>query len=111
MNITHNNISKAHSNQKLSNRNTGCTCAVNYHTQLSHGFSGHLHCIQKSCSHNNRCSMLIIVEHRNIANLFQLLLNFKAARRRNILQIDSAEALRNQSNRIHNRIYILGIHA
>ena len=54
--------------------------------------------------------MLIVVEDRNIALLLQLALDFKAARRRNVLEVYTAEGTREQINRVDNLIHVLGLH-
>ena len=54
--------------------------------------------------------MLIVVENRNIALLLQLALDFKAARRRNVLEVYTAEGTGEQINRVDNLIHVLGLH-
>ena len=52
--------------------------------------------------------MLVIMEYRDITAFLQLAFNFKAARSRNILQIDTAKGACKQSNGIDKFIHILG---
>ena len=52
--------------------------------------------------------MLVVVEYRNVADLFQAALDFEAARRRDVLQIDAAERAGNQLNRAHDLVHVLG---
>ena len=51
--------------------------------------------------------MLVVVKDRDIAQLFQLALDLKAARRGNVLQIDAAEAAGEQVHRVHELVHIL----
>ena len=55
--------------------------------------------------------MLVIVENRNIAALFQLLLDLEAAGSGDILQVYAAEGACQQSNGIYNFIYVLAAYA
>ena len=55
--------------------------------------------------------MLVVVEHRNIAALFELLFNLKASGRGDILQIHAAERACQQRNGIDDVIDILAAHA
>ena len=51
------------------------------------------------------------MEYRNVAALFQLALDFKAARCRNVLQIDAAKGTGNQCHGVDKFIDILGLDA
>ena len=51
--------------------------------------------------------MLVIMKYRNIYLFLQLALNFKAARSRDILQVNAAERRRDILSDIYNLIYIL----
>ena len=51
--------------------------------------------------------MLVVMENRNITALFQLLLNLKASRCGNILQVYTAEASSQKANGLHDLIYVL----
>ena len=55
--------------------------------------------------------MLIVVEDRDIALFLELSLDLKAAGRRDILQIDAAEAAGDQVDRLDKFIHILCLHA
>ena len=55
--------------------------------------------------------MLIVMEYRNVANLLELSLDLKAARRGDILQINAAERTRNKLDGAYDLVHILGGHA
>ena len=52
--------------------------------------------------------MLVVVEYRNIADFFESALYFKASGGGDVLQVDAAEAARNQSDGVDYRINIIG---
>ena len=54
--------------------------------------------------------MLVVVENRNIAAFFQLLLNLKAAGRGNILQVDPAKGTADIVHRLYKFVHVLGAH-
>ena len=54
--------------------------------------------------------MLVVVENRNIAALFQLLLDLKAAGRGNILQVDTAKGTADIIHRLYKFVHVLGAH-
>ena len=109
--ITEDDIAKAHGDQQLANGDACCPGAVDDNAHFSHLFPCYLHGIQHRRRNHDGCAMLVIMENRNIADLFQSALNFKASGGRNILQIDAAEAFGNQINGIDDGIHILGIDA
>ena len=67
----------------------------------------HLQRIDEPCQSNNSGAVLVVMENRYIAALFQLPLNLKATGRGNVLQIDSAKGPGQQGHSVDNVIYIL----
>ena len=55
--------------------------------------------------------MLIVVEDRDVANLFEALFDLEAAGRGDILEVDAAEAARKQADGVHDVVNALGAHA
>ena len=109
--VCHNDILKSHGNQKLNNRNTSSTCTGSNDLNVFNLLSNYFQCIDHTGKSDNGCSMLIIMEDRDIAAFFQLFLNFKASWCGNVLQIHTAEASCQQADGLHDLIYILAAHA
>ncbi len=70
-----------------------------------------LQCIDQSCQRDNSGTMLIIMEDRDIAALFELLLDLEAARSTDVLKIYAAKAACQQSDCIYDVIHILAAYA
>ena len=70
-----------------------------------------LQCIDQSCQRDNSGTMLIIMEDRDIAALFELLLDLEAARCTDVLKIYATKAACQQSDCIYDVIHILAAYA
>ena len=105
--ICHNNILKAHGNKKFNNRNSSCSRSGSNDLNVFDFFANNLQRIDHTCKRNNCSTMLVVMENRNITALFQLLLNLKASRCGNILQVYTAEASSQKANGLHDLIYVL----
>src|ERR1035437_8747007 len=67
------------------------SCAIDNNPGAADLFTCHLQSIQQCRTGNNRCAVLIIMEHRNLQSPAQLRLNDEALGCLDVLQIDSAE--------------------
>ena len=74
-------------------RDSSCAACAVYHDAAVFLFlSGNLQGVDDSCENHDSCSVLIVMENRNIQGGFQPFLNFKAAGSADIFQVDSSEA-------------------
>ena len=78
--VCHDNIFKSHGHQKSDNSDTCCTGAGSYDLDVLDLLSDKLQCIDHSCKSDDRSTMLIIMEYRNITALFQSLLDLETSR-------------------------------
>ena len=67
--------------------------------------------IEKTGQRDHGCAVLVIVEHRNIAALFELLFNLKASGCGDILQVHAAERACQHCDSIDNIVNIFAAHA
>ena len=105
--VCHNNVLKSHRNKKFDNCDSGSSCSGSNDLNVFDFLANNLQRIDHTCKCNNCSTMLVVMENRNITALFQLLLNLKASRCGNILQVYTAEASSQKANGLHNLIYIL----
>ena len=83
--IDHRQVLYAHIHQVQPNGDARRTSAVdNYPSAVNPAICQLQRVHQRSCNHNSR-AVLIIVEHRNITDFLEPTLNFKAARRSDVL--------------------------
>ena len=105
--ICHNNILKSHGNKKFDNCDSSSSCSGSNDLNVFDFLANNLQRIDHTCKCNNCSTMLVVMENRNITALFQLLLNLKASRCGNILQVYTAEASSQKANGLHDLIYVL----
>ena len=94
--------------QKQPGYGNGCrSCPVHDHPDFIHFLAHHFQRVHQARQCNDRRSVLVVMKDRNITAFLEFFLNLKAARRRNVFQVDSAKAAGNLVNGFHNGIYIL----
>ena len=104
-------MTEAIAQKKLTDRNSGCTGAVDNDAAVFLFLSGELHGIDDTGKNNNGRSVLIVMEDRNVHGLLQTAFDFKTARRADILQIDSAEGGLQALNGLYDLVHILRFQA
>ena len=109
--VAQDHIAQPQGQQQLGNGNACSAAAVDDRFALAQGFAGDLGGVDQCGRDHNGGAVLIVVEDRNIAALFQLLLDLKAAGRSNILQVDTAKGAADVVHRLHKFVHILGAHA
>src|SRR5262249_23557509 len=97
--------------QHLANRYTRSANTVHDNTDVLDPFINDLKRIEQTGNYNNRCPVLIIMKHRNVQLIRQPALNFEAARRADILQVDAAKNRTHRLDRSNNFLRILRIKA
>ena len=105
--VAHDDIAEAHLHEKLTDRTASRARTVDDDRQLAHLLAGDLHRVQKCRSYNNSGTVLVIVEYEDVALFLQLLLDFEAARSRDVLEVDATEGACEQRNRVDDGVYIL----
>ena len=94
--------------QELGNGDRSRAAAVDDHLDLVHLAAGQAAGVEQRRAAADSSTVLVIVEYRNIADLFQTALDLEAARCGNILQVDAAERAGDQLDRSHDLVHILG---
>ena len=108
--LDHRNVLDAEEHQELGNGNSSCAAAVDNHLDLIHLAAGQTAGVEQSRTAADSGAVLVIVEYRNIADLFKSALDLKAARSRDILEVDAAERAGDQLNGAYDLVHILGSH-
>ncbi len=91
---------------------TGDPCGsgtVKYDFTVLNFFTRNLQSIDQPGCADHRGAVLVIMKNRYIHDFFELLLNYKALRRFNILKIDTAKCRPHQLNCVDNFVGVFGI--
>ena len=110
--ITQNGIfmGQAHGFDQFQNGNPCGAGAIDHDLHVVKGPPGQIHGIDDSGGADDRRPVLIVVEHRDVHEFAQLLLNDKAFRTFDVFQVDAPERRAQIFHRIDEVIAILGIH-
>ncbi len=109
--VAHDDILEAEGNQQFDDCDTGSTGAACYNFDLFNLFAGQFQGVQHGGKRYNGRAVLVVVENRDVAAFLQALFNFKAAGSGDVFQVDAAEAAGNQTDGVHNIVYVLGTDA
>ena len=101
----------AEEHQELGDRDRRCAAAVDHHLDILHLAAGQAAGVDERRAAADRRAVLVVVEHRDVADLLELALDLKAARCCDILQIDAAERTGDQLDGAHDLVHVLGRHA
>ena len=101
----------AEEHQELGNGDSSCAAAVDDHLDLIHLAAGQTAGVEQSRTAADSGAVLIVVEYRNVADLLESALDLKAARSRDVLQIDAAERAGDELDGADDLVHILGGHA
>ena len=109
--IDHDKITYSHIKQECAYRNTCRTCAVYYNRNILHLLACATYRIDKSRTYYNGCSVLIVMEYGDIQLFFQSAFDLKASGSRDILYIDTTEAVGYKLYRSYYLVNILRLYA
>jgi len=109
--VAHNDVLQAERDQQLDNGDTGRAGAAGDHADFVKLLAGQLQRVEHSRKSNDGGAVLVVVENRDIAALFQFSFNFKATRRRDIFQIYPAEAACEQTDSVDDIVNFFGPNA
>ena len=98
----------AHRLQQLDARDAGRTGAVHHQLRVAQFAAGEMAGIDQSRRGNDGGAVLVVMEHRDVHQLAQPLLDHEAFRRLDVLQVDAAEA-GEEAHRVHHVIDILRV--
>ena len=98
----------AHRLQQLDARDAGRTGAVHHQLRVAQFAAGEMAGIDQSRGSNDCGAVLVVVEHRDVHQFAQPLLDHEALRRLDVLQVDSAEA-GEEADGVDHVIDILGV--
>ncbi len=101
----------ARAEQKLRDRGSGGAGAIYDEADLIHPFFNDFQRVEKPGERDDRSAVLIVMENRDIADFLKPALDLKAARRGYILEVDAAEAAREQRNGPYDIVRFLGADA
>ncbi len=71
---------------------------------------GQMQRIDQACGRDDRGAVLIVMEHRNVEQFAQALLDDEALRRLDVLKIDPAPALAEKPDAVDELVRVLGVH-
>ena len=108
--LDHCDMLHAEEHQKLGDRDRRRAAAVDHHFDVLHLAAGQTAGVDERRAAADRRAVLVVVEHRDVADFLELALDLKAARRGDVLQIDAAERARDQLDGAHDLVHILGSH-
>ena len=100
----------AEEHQELGDGDRSRAAAVDNHLDLVHLAAGQAAGVEQSRTAADSRAVLVIVEYRNVADLFQTALDLKAARSGDVLEVDAAERAGDQLNGADDLVHILGRH-
>ncbi len=101
----------AYSLQQAGNSHTGSTSTIYYYLGILELLSYQLEAVHQGRYYNDGSAMLIIMEYRNVHGFLQAVLNVKALRSLDILQIDAAKAWLQHLYSVANIVYAAGVEA
>ena len=79
--------------------------------QVLHALVDDLQRVEQRGEHDDRGAVLVVVEDRDVQPLLQPVLDLEAARRRDVLEVDAAEARRDRRDRLDDLVGVLGVQA
>ena len=109
--LNHRDVLDAEEHQELGNGDSSRAAAVDDHLDLIDLATGQAAGVEQRRAAADSRAVLVIVEYRNVADLLESALDLKAARSRDVLQVDAAERAGDQLNGADDLVHILGSHA
>ena len=107
LSVAERHIARTGAQQQLTDGDRRSARAGNDDLHVLQPLSDHAQRIRQPRERDDRRAMLVVVKDRDVAQLLELALDLKAARRGDVLQIDAAEAAGEQVHRAHEFIHIL----
>ena len=101
----------AHGLQQLQTGDAGRTGAVHHHLDVFQLATRQMRGIDDAGGTDDGGAMLVVMEHRNVHQLAQLLLDDEAVGGLDVFQVHAAEAGRQIADGIDEFVHILGVHA
>ena len=92
--LNHRDVLDTEEHQELGNGDSSRAAAVDNHLDLIHLAAGQAAGVEQSRTAADSRAVLVIVEYRNVADLFQTALDLKAARSRDVLEVDARRTSR-----------------
>ncbi len=105
--ITERHVARARAQQQLADGNGGRARAGQDDLHILEALADHAQRVCEARERDDGRAVLVVVKDRNVAQLLELALDLKAARRGDVLQIDAAEAAGEQVHRAHELVHIL----
>ena len=93
--------------QVFTDGDAGASGAVDNAFRLADILFDHFQGVDQRCADDYGGAVLVVMEHGDVAQLLQLPLNFEAAGRGDILQVDAAEAAGDQVDRAYDLVHVL----
>ena len=102
-------VAHAGVHEDLGDGHTGSADTGDDDGEIFHALVHDLECIVERGEGDHRGAVLIIMEHRNVEQFLETILDLEAGRSRDVLEIDAAEARRNAHNGVDDLLRILGV--
>ena len=102
-------MTRAHGFQQFQTGDAGSAGAVQDDAHVLDLLSRDFQRVQQAGRTDHRRAVLVVVEHRNVHQLFQALLDDEAFRRLDVLKVDAAKGWPHQPDRIDDLFRVLGV--
>ena len=95
----------------FADRDAGGAEPDDQHAQVLEAAAGELDRVEQRGEHDDRGAVLVVVEDGDVERRAEALLDLEAARRRDVLEVDAAEAGRDRLDGRDDRVRVLGVEA
>ena len=109
--VAEQHVADADGEQQARDGDPGGSRTVHDDADVGHLFIHELQRIDERRERDDRRSVLVVVENRDVESSLQRALYFKAARRGYILEVDAAETAGEERNGLHNLVHVMRAHA
>ncbi len=97
--------------QQINGRDSSSTCARHYNSCIFDLSPGQVAGIYEAGKADNCCPMLVVVEHRDVHQLLESVLNDEAVGRFDILKVDATKAWAQITNTVDKIVGIFAVNA
>ena len=109
--VAEQHVADADGEQQARDGDSGGSRPVHNDADVGHFFIDELQRVDERRERDDRRTVLVVVEYRDVERRLQRALDFKAARRGYIFKVDASEAAREERNGFHNLVHVLAAHA
>ena len=109
--VAEQHVADADREQQARDGDSGGSRPVHDDADVGHLLIHELQRVDERRERDDRRTMLVVVENGDVERRLQRALDFKTARRRDVLEVDSAEAAREERHGLHNLVHVMRAHA